>query len=193
MKKRLDEVLVKAILSLSEYWSPGCFTANTLVLTPFGKREISDIRVGDFVYSFDTYSGVVTTRRVLESLRRSSQQIWDVSFDNDETVGVTAHHSFFSASGKWKRVCTLRFGEAVHTLDGLTTVKRLEKTDRCEPVFNLVTEGEHTFLAHGCVVHNFTMFRAVRSTASRLLNPRINRPAHGHLCSKHHSLAFSEF
>ena len=36
------------------------------------------------------------------------------------------------------------------------------QTERVEPVFNLLTDVDHTFVAAGCVVHNFTYFRKVR-------------------------------
>ena len=36
-----------------------------------------------------------------------------------------------------------------------------------EPVYNLYTAGEHSFIVEGCVVHNFTTMRVVRTWLHR--------------------------
>jgi len=43
------------------------------------------------------------------------------------------------------------------------SIKFIEETDQVEPVYNLNTSGEHTFLVSGYVVHNFAYFRSFRT------------------------------
>ncbi len=48
------------------------------------------------------------------------------------------------------------------------SVAKIVLTNTYEPVFNLYTEGEHTFIADGSVVHNFSYFRTLRTVFHQL-------------------------
>jgi intein/homing endonuclease len=140
-----------------------CFLGSTPILTPEGWRPISDLKKGDRIISYDKPTGTTAIRHIKEQRRHKSAKIWEVFLTQcNEPICTTRIHSFLTNSG-WKRASQLKSGDILATVGGSTgVVSSIVETDRFEPVFNLITEGEHTFVAQGCVVHNFTYFRTLR-------------------------------
>ena len=74
-----------------------CFTADTEVLTPNGKRMITDLRVGDDVYTLNPRNGRVEVKRVVERQHfvydgplteiRSRHVDWKVTDNHDLYIG----------------------------------------------------------------------------------------------------------
>lgn len=154
--------------NLPPTWQPGCFPAHSLVRTAAGMTPIVSIKPGDLVTSFDARSGNICNRKVIRLKSHQPRRLYQIELENDEMIETTASHSFLSGRG-WKTTRRLRLGDAVHTVDGLVPVRKVTKTSCCAPVYNLITECEHTFVVHGCVVHNFTHLRRARVFAHRLL------------------------
>lgn len=86
-----------------------------------------------------------------------SDQVHNISFDNNETVGVTAPHPIFSTTfNDWRLAGELEVGEKVLTYHGESTVTKTEKKGGREAVYNLEVKDLHNFLVgeSGVVVHN---------------------------------------
>jgi hypothetical protein len=86
-----------------------------------------------------------------------SDQVYNISFDNGEELGVTYQHPIYSVTaGDWKLAGELVTGEKVLTKSGETTVTRLFKKEGKELVYNLEIKDLHNFLVgqSGIVVHN---------------------------------------
>jgi hypothetical protein len=151
----------------------GCFTSETLVLTPSGWARIGAITRNQFVMTYDEGTGVLSARRVIERCDYDRRAIWALALDGrDKAISTTGSHSFLTSRG-WRAANKLRTGDVVRDNHGSwQTVTSCRKTDRIAPVHNLVTEGNHTFIAEGCVVHNFTYFRMVRMIWYRLRGDR---------------------
>lgn len=86
-----------------------------------------------------------------------SDQVHNISFDDNETIGVTAPHPIFStAHNDWRLAGELEVGEKVLTYYGEATVTKTEKKAGSEGVYNLEVKDLHNFLVGdgGIVVHN---------------------------------------
>jgi hypothetical protein len=68
----------------------------------------------------------------------------------------------------------LREGDSIIIADNGTIafsrVASVTSSTNREPVYNLVTEGEHNFIVGGVVAHNFTVLRRTRVLAHRALD-----------------------
>jgi len=86
-----------------------------------------------------------------------SNQVYEISFDNGEELGVTYQHPIYSVTkGDWRLAGELEIGEKVLTKAGETVVVKSEKKEESETVYNLEVKELHNFLVgdSGIVVHN---------------------------------------
>jgi hypothetical protein len=86
-----------------------------------------------------------------------SDQVHNVSFDNNETLGVTARHPVFSTTyNDWRPAGELEVGEMVLAYHGEVVVTSATKKEEEATVYNLEVKDLHNFLvnASGVVVHN---------------------------------------
>ena len=86
-----------------------------------------------------------------------SDEVWNLNFDNGDTLGVTYNHPIFSITvGSWKFAGELLIGEKVLTYNGEAKLLGLEKNEGEETVYNLEIKELHNFLVgmSGIVVHN---------------------------------------
>lgn len=147
-----------------------CFPASAMVETPSGKVAISNLDVGDLVIS--TSGGRPVARRITRKLCHSPTPLHKVVFESGGVVIATANHSFFTPNG-WKRLGSLRKGDLIEQLDGTkwraARIREIGPSGTMEPVFNLYTECEHNFVADGCIVHNFTFLRGIRTVLHNIL------------------------
>jgi intein/homing endonuclease len=152
------------------YYHRPCFPYRTLIDTPYGNAKIGDLKKGQLVLSYD--AGELVPRVITRKRVRGIAQVLRVEFDDGKMLFTTAHHTFLTEGG-WKKLADIHLGEKlVKADDSTSTVARFTKLDP-EPVFNIYTEGEHNFIADGCVAHNFTEFRTMRTLLHRLfLDPK---------------------
>lgn len=139
-----------------------CFPGWAPVLTLCGLRPIAEIAIGDMVAAYNRHTGSITAGWVIRTLAHGYREIWTIESDARTDIEATASHSFLTRTG-WKKLSALRPGDCIVRMDGNCRVKRVARSGRIVPVYNLVTEGEHTFIAYGCVAHNFTHLRALRA------------------------------
>lgn len=157
-----------------------CFPADARILTVKGKRAISSLQRGEYVLSRGE-SGALLSRRITRVRVYELSRICIVEFDDrGHSLRVTPSHTVLSRRG-WSRVDGLRVGDELLQAES-GRYRRIRsvtlKTD-AEPVYNLITEGDHNFIADGIVAHNFTRLRRVRTLAHRLLFDPMSRLRHG--------------
>jgi hypothetical protein len=144
----------------------GCFPASALVETPSGKVPIGNLKKYDLVLSIK--DGVLVPRRITHKLAYRAAPVIRVAFcDGGESLTATATHSFLTPTG-WRRLDKLMRGDIIIRASAAGSIKagyirEIGVTDSVEPVFNLYTEREHNFIANGCVAHNFTHLRQLRT------------------------------
>lgn len=96
-------------------------------------------------------------RPVTALFTHESDQVYDISFDNGESLGVTYQHPIYSTTaGDWKLAGELKVGDQVLTKGGEATVTSSAKKEGAETVYNLEVKELHNFLVGelGIVVHN---------------------------------------
>lgn len=79
-----------------------CFSANSKVLTANGYQEISSLKPGDAVISFDETTSSFIIDEVVklhENLNvSSSEEMYQLEFDNGTVIEVTGNHKFMTAN-----------------------------------------------------------------------------------------------
>jgi hypothetical protein len=168
-----------------------CFSGDTLILTEFGEKPISEIRAGEFVW---TRAGL---RRVLQSWRTASDaETRGYSFTNGRSFRATKNHPVWTCVGEWKEVCCLDENDSVLCVSsefaprversifrtatpglGLGVVRYAGPTSpaRREPVYNLTVEGEHEYFASGILVSNCDASRYAKFNCLRLLREEVEQ------------------
>lgn len=168
-----------------------CFSGDTLILTEFGEKPISEIRAGGFVW---TRAGL---RRVLQSWRTASDaETRGYSFTNGRSFRATKNHPVWTCVGEWREVCCLDENDSVLCVSsefaprversifrtatpglGLGVVRYAGPTSpaRREPVYNLTVEGEHEYFASGILVSNCDASRYAKFNCLRLLREEVEQ------------------
>ncbi len=96
-------------------------------------------------------------RPVTALFTHESDQVYDIGFDNGESLGITYQHPIFSLSiDNWKLAEELQIGERILTHKGEAKVVSIDKKFGSEVVYNLEVKDLHNFLVanSGIVVHN---------------------------------------
>ena len=86
-----------------------------------------------------------------------SDAVYNITFDDSETIGVTYQHPIYTVTvGDWRLAGELEIGEKVLTKRREVTVTASEKKGGYELVYNLEVKDWHNFLVgnEGVVVHN---------------------------------------
>jgi hypothetical protein len=145
-----------------------CFAPWTRVLTVAGDREVQDIQAGELIVSYDPASGRLAARTVSRRHDHAEGRLWHIVTCRDpRPIAVTRWHSFLTHRG-WVWAWRLRAGEELVSGTGRPSVVRsVIRTAHVSPVYNLTTQREHTFIADGFVVHNYSFFRRTRSWMDR--------------------------
>lgn len=153
-----------------------CFAPGTRVLTVAGDREVQDIQAGELILSYDPASGRLAPRTVSRRHDHAEGRLWHIVTSRDpRPIAVTRWHSFLTHRG-WVWAWRLRPGEELVSGTGQPSVVRsVIRTARSSPVYNLTTQREHTFIADGFVVHNYSFFRQTRSWMDRSREDRETR------------------
>jgi hypothetical protein len=129
------------------------------------------VEVGTAVISYNARRDQTGERLVSKKIVYASGRIWRIVTAGSSGIETTAKQTFLTRRG-WLCAKNLREGDEILTGLGNTAatlhVLALVDTGRDEQVYHLHTVGEHNFIAHGCVAHNFTYFRAIRTLWHRV-------------------------
>lgn len=138
-----------------------CFSFDTKISTPTGLQNIVDLKQGDKVVSI-SLSGQTTNQRVLKKVCHKADYIWKIELVDGKIISTTKSHSFLLETG-WKKASEIVAGDNILGKGGNThSVKKSYQTQELQPVFNLIIDGNYTFIANGVQVHSFTHFRVLR-------------------------------
>ena len=144
-----------------------CFTGETLVSTTEGNKRIDEIKVGDYVYAYDTETGEKVASKVTYVSITETDILVHVYTSEGEEIKTTMFHPFYVKNvkngedeeyGAWKAASNLVNGDELLTEDGrIVYVKevRIERLAESIKVYNLEVEGLHTYyVGGGVLVHN---------------------------------------
>lgn len=142
----------------------GCFPASTRILTPTGRCDIASFKPGDLVLSWDVETSSLVARHVTKVLSHKPTVLVALHFSSDRSpLLVTQFHSILTNRG-YIRVGQVKPGDLLFDSNMNTLpVSHIEQTNQKVPVYNLITSGEHNFIAEGLIAHNFTFCRKART------------------------------
>jgi hypothetical protein len=124
----------------------GCFDGDTLVKTADGYKKISEVSVGDMVYTINETTHEMELKPVLRpisyDLSAQSEDLIELTFENGETVICTENHLFY-IDGKWV---------PAKDLNGVEK-KRLDVSQK---VYDLSVADNHNYVVtkSDIIVHN---------------------------------------
>jgi len=148
-----------------------CFPAGTLIsMADNTTKDIGDVRVGDFVKSFDLDKQEVTICRVLQIVTPIREGVYSI---NDGLVKPTDDHPFYvkkvdgtkcwasinpehSTHGYNMDVLRVEVDDMLFSIDsGWIKVEKIDYIPGCVQTFNLEdVSGRSNFFANGVLVHN---------------------------------------
>jgi hypothetical protein len=158
---------------------PGaCFPGDTRILTPTGPMRIDALNAGDKILSWSETRRQLVTCTIKKVKIYGARTIVGVDLSDGGRVRATSSHTI-RTQDCWKRIDRLVQGDCIVRASGISDtarVLRVSPTGEKLPVFNLITAGEHNFIAEGVVAHNFTVLRRTRTVLHRMADA-IRRPA----------------
>jgi hypothetical protein len=147
--------------------APGssCFPRGTKIDTPKGPTDIANIAVGDLVFSFCERQQRIQERRVIKAIAHRESSIWTLELADGHVIRTTRMHSFRTELG-WRRADHIQTGMKIMlSTSQMAIVISSRESQEIAAVYNLIVEGEFTYLASGTVAHSFTHLRRLRMLA----------------------------
>src|SRR5690625_3289300 len=116
--------------------SKGCVIGNTEIITSEGIKEIKDVRIGEYVLSYNTSSRSFQYKKVLNRFKYiNDEAVVKVWLKDKSSITCTLNHKFLS-NGKWQEIsdiigrkmeaCKGHRGEILHIEQGASFNDRLE-------------------------------------------------------------------
>jgi len=134
-----------------------CFASGTLIYSKNSLTPIENIKVGDTVYSYNIEKDRVELSKVINTLNRATQGIYEITVDN-ETINVTAEHPFYVIGKGWIKTKDLQAGYVLKSSDNKATVKisAVKELSKAVTVYNIEVDGNHNYFVTGStiLVHN---------------------------------------
>ena len=134
------------------------FTAETLVQTQKGLVAISEVKIGDMVWSYNENTDQPELNEVIHLIQ--GQQEYDLIsliLDSGETIETTADHPFYLRGKGWNPANTLKVGQALVLRNGtVVVIKEILTETRFESVYNLTVSKTHNYFVgqDGILVQN---------------------------------------
>ena len=135
-----------------------CFVAGTKIATPFGDKNIEDLRVGDLVLTSTGYERIVkTTNRIADVIT------------NVGLCGTPNHPVYSKATRDYKPLAEVTADEIVRLNDKQYECQSFSGK---QTVYNIEVEHAHNYYANGILVHNCNT-KDRESFAERELTKRV--------------------
>jgi len=131
----------------------GCFVAGTKIYTPFGYKNIEDIKIGDSVFCFDKDLSIKIST-VENVFIHNNEKVIDVFF-KDKKIRTTPNHPFLNQNNEFIEIANFttddlivdRFGERIK-------IDHIEIINNDSTVYNFTVEKYNTYIAEDIFVHN---------------------------------------
>ena len=124
--------------------SKKCFEAGTLILMESDYKKIEDIKIGDYVYSYNEETKKSELKKVLKIFVNITEKIYRITIDN-ETIGVTGEHPFY-VKGEWKEAKNLKLNDEIFSYFGNEgKVIKISIEVKNIQVYNFEVEDNHNY------------------------------------------------
>ncbi|MDX1920966.1 MAG: Hint domain-containing protein [Candidatus Caenarcaniphilales bacterium] len=151
-----------------------CFVAGTPVTLADGStKAIETLKKGDKVLSWNEKTNKNEARTVLNAFRKETKQIVELKLKNGKFIETTPDHPFYVQSKGWVEAGKLNINDKLFDKGhSELAIESLKIVDRVVPVYNLEVEGNHTYYAHGVLVHNKNCWVTTKDGQSLLVNDK---------------------
>ena len=96
---------------------PACFVAGTKVKTETGFKNIEDIKIGDYVYSFNLDANSLELKKVTNSIISQTLETYIMTIGN-KTFEVTPRHQLYIIDKGWTRAYDVKIGDKMLDANG---------------------------------------------------------------------------
>lgn len=161
-------------ITTTEEKETGCFTADTKILmADFSEKNIIEVQKGDIVLAYNENKNYFEPKQVLGIFYQlKMKQIVKIYLNNGIVLRTTDSHPLLTTNG-WKaldveaanyfhgvKTTQLNLFDTIKGFESDGVVEKIEYItyEDCIPVFTLMVEDCHTFLADGMIVHNVATY-----------------------------------
>ena len=108
-----DKNIFKAVFCAG---GPGCFSPDSKVKTKDGYKRISDIKIGDVVFTLDENNSIVT--KEVEHLFQydAPEDMIEIVLETNEKIVCTPDHEIRLIDGSWKKAKDLTDSDELFSL-----------------------------------------------------------------------------
>ena len=135
-----------------------CFVEGTLISTESGMVSIENVKVGMYVYAYDTNTLKLSLKKVVNVFGKTTTELIHIEV-NGEKITTTPTHPFWVHGVGWVNAIDLREGDRLQLINGdLSIVDNIshETIDIGITVYNFEVEEYHTYFVSesSILVHN---------------------------------------
>jgi hypothetical protein len=144
-------------LLVHNYSRAGCFIAGTKITLADGtSKNIEEVEVGEEVLTFNEEAQINATGKVGDLKKHEVNSVVRLTFDNSTVIVTTEKHPFYVVGEGWVPAGQLKeLVNCLYTDGSLALLSTVEKLEEKHTVYNLLSVApNHTFYAHGILVHN---------------------------------------
>jgi intein/homing endonuclease len=148
-----------------------CFISGTKIITKYGEKNIEDVKVGDFVLSFNEELKITEYKRVINTSSPIHDDLVKYTFSNGTSIISTYDHPYYingltlaSYKPAWTNerydlpstVIDINVGDSVTLSDGnVALIEKIEKLEKNKTqTYNISVEDNRNFFANNILVHN---------------------------------------
>lgn len=165
--RRLDQMTPEEMARLGFNCS---FAADTLVMTVWGLKAISEVIIGDYVLAYDTTSDTRTFYPVTDVWRHMDPTLVYLYLDG-EVIVTTPEHPFFTAEKAWVPAGELAAGAQLWRGDEqVGQVRAVRQVQTPQTMYNLTVAEARTYYvgAGEWLVHNACRYALIYERLNRL-------------------------
>jgi len=163
----------KSIKEIESSCFDNSFVGGTFVYTKNGLKPIDEIKIGDFVLSYNEVTDKSEYKAVTHLIQNEKNDDFVIlKFGDDKYIESTSDHPYF-VKGEWKDAISLLSGYELKGIDGLVLIDSLSTKKGSQKVYNITVDGNHNYYVgeDSVLVHNakpcpfFVLPKTVRSAS----------------------------
>ena len=131
---------------------------DTIIPTPEGEKRIGDLKIGDYVYSFNLDANSLELKKVTNSIISQTLETYIMTIGN-KTFEVTPRHQLYIIDKGWTRAYDVKIGDKMLDANGKEIIiNNIVNKKYGTPIktYNLTIEGNNNYFVTDIqvLVHN---------------------------------------
>lgn len=136
-----------------------CFVAGTKVSTPFGYKDIQDLKRGDIVYSYNTETDSIELSVIEHTRKINKNETIRVSTSNGSNLESTIDHRYWVIGKGYIPAVGLSKGDKLlynqnYAYSQECTISKTTRRYDKQVVYDIQVSKNHNFFANNILVHN---------------------------------------